>query len=210
MTPYQIRADLRHCHIGARYIFLDLATDRYFMFDGSAARRFAAFESDEATGEDLRWLIAHGILEPGNADRRQSASSSGPPSASVLDDAPGHISPWLVGEALITLTLARRQLSRKPLAELLNQHISGAPDPERSRLIASAFQRTARYVAAKDQCLLRSMSLRSMLARRGIAVELIIGVTLPFSAHCWVQSGPLVLSDPLDRVIGYKPLLVVP
>ena len=43
----------------------------------------------------------------------------------------------------------------------------------------------------------------------GLGSDLVIGVMLPFSAHCWIQVGAAVLSDPLDLVVNYQPLLTV-
>ena len=51
--------------------------------------------------------------------------------------------------------------------------------------------------------------MRRVLAGKGCKVRLIIGVTLPFAAHCWVQLGSTVLTDPLDVVAPYKPILIV-
>lgn len=50
--------------------------------------------------------------------------------------------------------------------------------------------------------------MKRMLARQGCHADLVIGVTLPFSAHCWVQLGSTVLTDSLDLVQAYKPILV--
>lgn len=33
--------------------------------------------------------------------------------------------------------------------------------------------------------------------------------TFQRTAHCWIQSGTTVLSDPLDRVANFTPLLTV-
>jgi len=29
---------------------------------------------------------------------------------------------------------------------------------------------------------------------------------MPFAAHCWVQAGDQVLTDPLDVVLHYQPI----
>src|SRR3546814_10650482 len=78
---------------------------------------------------------------------------------------------------------------------------------DRGQSTAAAFVRAWRYRNATDQCLVRSIAMRAMLARRGLGSDLVIGVMLPFSAHCWIQVGAAVLSDPLDLVVNYQPLL---
>lgn len=207
MTTYQTHPRLRHCAVGAHHIFLDLSTERYFMFEGEAAGRFSSFLQGKASSEDLRWLAERAVIEPGS-EGYGPAIESVPPSSSAIGCAPERISPLLVGEAFIALISARRRLARLPLVQLLTPGAPGVADAIRSRAIAIAFHRTSRYVPANDQCLVRSLALKDMLGRRGIAAELVIGVRLPFSAHCWVQTGPVVMSDTLDRVVGFKPLLV--
>lgn len=48
--------------------------------------------------------------------------------------------------------------------------------------------------------------MRRMLQRRGCQSCLVFGVTMPFAAHCWVQAGDKVLTDPLDVVLHYQPI----
>lgn len=49
--------------------------------------------------------------------------------------------------------------------------------------------------------------MRRLLA--GPDARLLIGVTMPFSAHCWVQVGDTVLTDSLDLVLSFQPILSV-
>ncbi|MBU0823552.1 MAG: lasso peptide biosynthesis B2 protein, partial [Alphaproteobacteria bacterium] len=116
----------------------------------------------------------------------------------------------IVVEALAFQTIARRRVKREPISALLMPSPGGASDLERCIPLAAALRRAARYVQAEDQCLANGVAMRAMLARRGLASELVIGVRLPFAAHCWVQMGETVLSDPLDRVQNFKPIVAVP
>jgi hypothetical protein len=45
--------------------------------------------------------------------------------------------------------------------------------------------------------------------RRGIEVNLVVGVAIPFAAHCWVQHADMVLNDSVDIVSRYEPILVI-
>ena len=54
----------------------------------------------------------------------------------------------------------------------------------------------------------RGIAIRRVLAGKGCDARLVIGVTLPFAAHCWVQLGSAVLTDPLDVVLPYTPILI--
>ncbi|WP_295326785.1 lasso peptide biosynthesis B2 protein [uncultured Sphingopyxis sp.] len=75
--------------------------------------------------------------------------------------------------------------------------------------IAAAFLRSRRLVSAEDQCLVRGIAMKRMLAQRGCDARLVFGVTMPFSAHCWVQAGDVVLTDTLDIVRRYQPIFAV-
>jgi hypothetical protein len=59
---------------------------------------------------------------------------------------------------------------------------------------------TLRFVPFDARCLVRSLVLLGLLARRGISSTLVIGVDVEpaFSAHAWVESGGRALLPPLD------------
>lgn len=58
-------------------------------------------------------------------------------------------------------------------------------------------------------CLFQALVLRLFVRRGGAACDWVFGVrTWPFSAHCWLQSGDLVLNDLAERVGAYRPILV--
>jgi len=48
------------------------------------------------------------------------------------------------------------------------------------------------------------------LARRRLSASIVFAVTTnPFNAHCWVQSGDLVLNDTVGNAILHTPIRVV-
>jgi hypothetical protein len=52
-----------------------------------------------------------------------------------------------------------------------------------------------------------SLALIACLWRRGLPADLYFGVRIaPFAAHCWVQSGDCLLSDPFDIVREFTPV----
>ena len=74
--------------------------------------------------------------------------------------------------------------------------------------MARALEDIRTMVTRHDQCLLRSLALVRWATSRGMALDLVFGVTArPFQAHCWVQHGNLVLNDSLDHVINFTPIL---
>lgn len=207
MTTYRLRSSLRYCAIGPRFVFLDIAASRYFLLEGGAAEHFADFLAGEPKSNAISWLTERGLIEVGEPipPCRLPPAATSSLFEKVLP-AP-HLA--LVAEALASQVIARRRVKREAISALLTPSSGGAPDLERCLPLATAFRRAARYAQAEDQCLANGVAMRAMLARRGLGSELVIGVRLPFAAHCWVQSGETVLSDPLDRVQNFRPIVAV-
>jgi hypothetical protein len=65
-------------------------------------------------------------------------------------------------------------------------------------------------VPIAPKCLPDTLVLRDWLARAGLGPALVFGVRMdPFGAHCWLQSGSLVLNDAVDRIAAFTPVLVL-
>lgn len=209
MESYRLRADLSFCQIGARAVFLDLSASRYFLLEGEGAEHLVAFAEGRANGHAIAWLAAQGLIEHGDALPMRIHAP--PPLTSLHDGGLGKPRTWLLIEAIAGQARAKRRLASRSLGALLepSRPADTEADLDRCRPIVAAVERASRYRDATDQCLVRGLSMRAMLARRGLSVDLIIGVMLPFAAHCWIQSGTTVLSDPLDRVANFTPLLTV-
>lgn len=209
MAPYRLRADLSYCLIGPRAVFLDLSASRYFLLEGEGAEYLAAFAEGTASGDAIAWLAVQGLIERGDASPTRAHVP--PPLTSLHDRHLGKPRPWLLIEAIAGQVCAERHLAKHSLGALLepSRLADTEADLDRCRPVAAAIERASRYRDATDQCLVRGLAMRTMLARRGLSVDLVIGVTLPFAAHCWIQSGTTVLSDPLDRVANFTPLLTV-
>src|SRR3546814_12137991 len=96
-------------------------------------------------------------------------------------------------------TELRRDSLLKIIERLGRGRLRNASCGERvSQNIAAAFLRSQRLVSAADQCLVRGIAMKRMLAQRGCDARLVLGVTMPFSAHCWVQAGDVVLTATLE------------
>ena len=75
---------------------------------------------------------------------------------------------------------------------------------------ALAFEKLLVWTPFQGQCLYRATMLRRFLRRRGHHVDWVFGVrTSPFTAHCWLQSGGVVINDRLDHVSRFTALMVV-
>lgn len=103
----------------------------------------------------------------------------------------------LVVEIVIMYVRVRWLLWRCNLPSVVATLRGTAPlttDPRRQAIgarLGHGIERTLRFVPFDARCLVRSLVLLGLLARRGIASTLVIGVDVEprFSAHAWVESG---------------------
>ena len=122
----------------------------------------------------------------------------------------------LAAEILAAYLQARRALRRAPIASVvatLRSQASPAPSTtasvaestlEEARRLGRAVARTLAPVPGDTRCLVRSLVLTRLLARRGIPAKLVIGARAApdFLAHAWVEyAGDPVLS-PGDGSFG--------
>ena len=209
-----LRSGLHCCRFDAEYVFFDLAADRYFLLSGVATNRFGNFVSGRASAADREHLLASDILAEVSG-RAMREGSDLPTVTTSLIDAP-------IADAPLGTTVAslwaqrrvRRDLRLRSLADIVGtfcdeRFSTSSGNDKVCGEIAAAFLRARRYAPAIDQCLTRGIAMKRMLMRRGCAVSLVFGVTMPFAAHCWVQAGETVLTDPLDIVLHYQPIFAV-
>jgi hypothetical protein len=87
-----------------------------------------------------------------------------------------------------------------------------AAESDQAKLLAAAdaFLKARKLVPVGTSCLLDSLAMAKFLNRRCMRVNVVVGVTGdPFSAHCWVQAGHMVLNDALGNVRIYSPIRVL-
>ena len=119
-----------------------------------------------------------------------------------------------LGETIIRQHLARQALVRRSFGDITSGlgYMSPRPD-EKPHLspetLVAALVGAERFVHRADDCLAIGIAMSRMLARRNHTHCFVIGVTLPFAAHCWVQAGSVVLTDCADRVARSTPILVL-
>ena len=110
----------------------------------------------------------------------------------------------LVGEILALYARVRWHMSRHELPAVvatLRRAQHGAPPPAADEAVrlgrwyGGAVMRSLGRLPFDGRCLVRSLVLLGLLARRGMATTLVIGVrTRPdFSAHAWIEHGGAAL-----------------
>jgi hypothetical protein len=66
------------------------------------------------------------------------------------------------------------------------------------------------FFDAKNACLRDSLTFIEFCALYNVYPTLVFGIRMePFSAHAWVQDGPMVLNDSLPHVVTFLPILAV-
>lgn len=119
----------------------------------------------------------------------------------------------LAAEALAAYVRARRLLRRSDLPSAVQRLRGGAaapgsPPDERTYAaglrLARASSRTIGLLPFDSRCLMRSLVLTAMLARRGLAGTVVIGVSPgeEFGAHAWVELGARPLLPPDEDTYG--------
>ena len=108
----------------------------------------------------------------------------------------------LVAEILATHRRARRVLRTKQLAAAVDELTAGHPRrgaDKRDRVTAMRLERAVRYTlklpGADSRCLMQSLVLTRLLARRGIQTRLVIAVRPGerFAAHAWIEHDDVAL-----------------
>ena len=111
----------------------------------------------------------------------------------------------LIGECILELLRARRALLHQPFEETahrLRVPLQSAPPVADSALavrqVRAAFGSIHRWVPWRLTCLIRAVAAHQILARRGIASNLVLSVT-PASgrtvdAHAWLEAAGIVVT----------------
>lgn len=222
--PYRLNEDVSFCAFDEGLVFLDIERDQYFRLPHRLEAAFAAYVHGETCSEaDLAPLVERRILIPtGAAGSRDRAPTLPRPTRSILEMQASHGkgSIGLLLEVLATVAHAQWQLRRHSLKKVLSATLryrqcrvrpveeTAANLPHQAlKDAANAFSRVRLYVPIEPVCLLDSLAVTRFLARRRLPSNIVFGITAdPFSAHCWVQAGDLVLNDTVGHATGYMPI----
>jgi hypothetical protein len=199
-------------------IVLDVPCDRYTRFAGSAARTLAAIADGQTLGSDVDGVAALKRAGLVTAEPQPSSCFLDPQcipqvTSSVLEggETPREVSLHDLG-IVFTCTQSRLDLRRKSLAQALRQ----VPAPALRRTtgdigkLARDFDAGRRLAPFAPRCLPDALAFTRYARRRGHDVRLVFGVKChPFEAHCWTQLGSVVLTDPLERIVRFQPILAL-
>jgi hypothetical protein len=114
-------------------------------------------------------------------------------------------------ESMLTLMLVRVLLRVTP-----HRVLRGVLEPRDDKRAAdprviAIFRRTAARVPFAHNCMHRSLALQRMLARRGVAAQLRIGIGAKpnlFPGHAWLECDGAVINDDPELITRYTPLVI--
>lgn len=225
MARYVLREDLSFCEAGGRLVFLDIEQDRYLRLPAALEATLVSYLSGKPPMDlDVSELVARDILVEQPAAPCQRRPTAKTPTRSAME-MPSPAQPVRILEALevlVIVTHTQLTLKLRPFRQVLDL-LTGLPGrpPARSRSprdaserniieAAAVFRRVRLYIPIGMRCLVDSVAMARFLRRRGLRTRVVFGVAVdPFSAHCWVQAGDLVLNDTLGNVTSHTPIRVV-
>jgi hypothetical protein len=214
--PLGLRPGLSFGIADGRAIFLDSHNDRYLCLPAPLNARFLSLLGDPNApapmDEALRSLLRLDAPDPIAPAGITAAKTDllpidcpvapGPAISMCLAQAIGRLGPRRSLGARLAGVAQRQRHVRETLPE--QEALERA-----SRLIA-AFASTRFWFDTQDRCLDQSIILSHVLAAHGLRSSLVFGVRpRPFSAHCWLQRGRVVLNDRLEMIKAYVPVRVV-
>lgn len=222
-----MRNDLSYCVVDGHAVFLDIATDRYFRLPDRLEQAFLDYTgASDRSPRTVAMLAERNILVPGpEEDSEDPAPRVEAPLRSALEMPAACDSSAIAAfpEVLATTWRCRRRIRTWRLARVVGETVRdrarlGAPRAamphgfREQRLLQAvgAFHRARRFVPIDTICLLDSLSLSMFLSRRHLHARIVLGVTgEPFSAHCWVQAGDIVLNDTVGNAMAYTVIKVI-
>lgn len=214
---------------GGTLIFLHERSDRYFILTPFQRRLYESLSSALPDGEpDEASLVFAARL------KSRQLIEEGPRGAGLLPDGLAHgrclpvrpaceetglpLTPRHIARFIRSLIICVYWHRSRTLADTLDQarRWKAATDPALAGSglacdLAGLFRRLSPFFfSTHDQCRFRSLLLLKYLACYSVPADWVFGVRAsPFAAHCWLESGDLLLNDDPENTRQYSPILRV-
>lgn len=230
MAHYFLPQHVHACFAANRTIFLDMKRGTYFGLDPEKTELLHHALDDPPAAEQAAPPIAAELIGLGLLTTSRSASkiflppATSAPETSLLpliDDQP-RVSAARVARFFATCSSVALRLKLRPLERSLthlaqrksrcaNRFMADNATLDRARDLTRTFLHLRPFAyAARDRCLLDSLTLAEFLASYGIRATCIFGVRAnPFEAHCWLQIGSHVVNETPEMAQRYAPILSV-
>jgi hypothetical protein len=227
------------CANNARVVVLDLNCERYMTLHERAAALLGRYVVDwpipahaDSRGSGptqeacrlLNQLASKGLLTNDPMTGRSAAQAEiAPPTETLFDSIyllqpairAHHVAAFLLCayRARIALRYAgmKKVIERVGERKLHASQVATFPDNGRTLMLAAIFNRLRPLALdGRDGCLLHSLALLEFLAHYGLFVQWVFGVrAVPFTAHCWLQQGSVLINDLPQRAGYLTPILVL-
>lgn len=222
MTRLALHPQVGYGLVDERAVFLDLRRDRYLMLDAARETALRALRNISGTAEEPRdqaeaiaRLLPTGLFRQVPSGGNLEPLSLVRPSTSLLDR-PVATARWpAILRVWRAVARARRRLATTPLSAIVDAHRRGRSlgarrDGAGIESAAAIFLAARALVPIERHCLTDAIALLDWLAGDARHVRLVFGVRMnPFRAHCWLQTGRVVLTDACDAVAPLVPVLEV-
>lgn len=235
-TQLYLRNHAHLCRQGRYYVIMDLRHDLYLCierFEFEALTRWLAGWQASGTNASLhavqpdsdprqlaRQLIDRGILSESSAAgrpvqplalERPHRELRGTPGGGKLDLSKA---PSFACSALRAHILLKHSNIEKTVRSVERSKLAASPsgplEEDRIVRLVHGFNALRSLFPRNYLCLFDSLALLLYLFRQGVFPSWVFGVMAdPFAAHCWLQTGDLVLNDSLERVSHYTPIMAV-
>ncbi len=204
------------CLASQKLFLLDLRQDRYFAVPPAIASEMLAWlERGFSCGPPapVSALLARaGILRGGDEQPTNGLKERVATPAAIDDPLSRAISPLPRADQSIAILGTWLRLRILGLHRILERRRNRAPLVTRGReaalaSLAAGYEDGRSFTPITRNCLLDSLALDGLLAKRGLGATLVFGVCpTPFSAHCWLQTQDAVLNDTFDHVSRFTPI----
>ena len=210
----QLRPGLSFGFVADRAVVLDLEADRYFLLDGAPLRLIRdamANRLDARRCLQFERLGARPLFIAGHAGVAPVVAPA--PVGSALERAVDGRGDVPLRHLFAAQCRANGALKFLSLESVIARWRAVRPQLPARLDLAAAISLAQGYAAKRPllplrrSCVPDSLAIMRLLWRHRLDADLFFGVRLePFAAHCWVQSGDLVLSDPLSNVVDFTPV----
>ena len=210
--------EIAHAVCRTRTVFLDISEGRYFCLDpagDNAFRGFLSGDRSDAAAEALQPLFDRGFRFPPPPSGPLAWRDHFQPA--TCEHAVGSVSRvricFLIPLVAWSLLRASRTIRvggfRQIVTEITRWSDSASVrDASTIPSLLDAYQSIRRYMPWKRTCLLDSLAMLSLLRMFNVRATFVVGVAdQPFSAHCWIQSGPRLLNDRLENIANFEPII---
>jgi hypothetical protein len=121
------------------------------------------------------------------------------------------VSAWAATTMRLRALPIRHVVNRLRKGEIHRRRQSSSFDINKARFLTTIFFALQPvFYSAKDACLRNSLTLLEFLAKYELYPTCVFGVKMePFAAHAWVQQGAVVLTDPIEHVKTFTPIMLV-